>query len=111
MSSITAEELVHSVGLKTQPEYYMGRGAITSDLDGEMLASIHQKIKQELGDEAAKAFVTMVKNVKLLSARKFLESIYALEKNSWIYSEVIQKEINQRKYDCGNCNAIYRFLQ
>lgn len=109
MMKITAKELAHSVGLQTNPEYYYCRGAIITDLDGTMLAKIHQKIKNELGNEAANAFVTMVQNIKLLSARKFLESIYALENNGWKYSEAIQKEINEKKPNYGRMNAVYEY--
>ena len=109
MANITARDLAHSVGLRITHEYYKGRGARIIDLNGEKLANIHQKIKAELGDEPAKAFVTMVQNIKSLSARRFLESFYALEKNGWEYSEEIQREINEREENYRNLDAIYAY--
>ena len=109
MTNITARDIVSSVGLVANPEYHKGRGAWSNDLDGETLADIHQKIKMNFGEDAASAFVTMIQNIKLLSVKKFLESLYALEKNSWNFSEAIQTEINEKKENYGSMNTIYEY--
>lgn len=109
MTNITARDIVQSVGLNCRPEYYKGRGARYVDLDGTKLANIHQKIQENLGNDAAKAFVTMVENVKVLSAKKFLESLYALEQNGWSFSETIQIEINEKKENYGCMSAVYEY--
>ena len=44
MEKISAREIVRSVGMYDRPEYYSGRGATTSDLDGDKLYAIYQKI-------------------------------------------------------------------
>ena len=83
--AISAKEIVLSVGMVDRPGYYSGRGARTSDLDGDMLYAIYQKITQELGAKPADAFVTMVRKLKTLSATNFLNSLYTLERNNWTY--------------------------
>ena len=109
MANITAREIVQSVGLNCLPNYYKGRGARFNDLDGTKLANIHQKIQENLGKDAARAFVTMVENVKVLSVKKFLESLYALEQNDWRFSEVIQIEIDEKKENYGSMSAVYEY--
>lgn len=83
MEKISAREIVRSVGMSDRPEYYSGRGATTSDLDGDKLYAIYQKITKELGTKQADAFVTMVKKLKTLSATNFLNSLYTLERCEW----------------------------
>ncbi len=67
----------------TRPEYYSGRGATTTDLTDKILFSIHADIKKEFGEEAAKAFVQMVANMKIMSATAFIEELYALYCSDW----------------------------
>lgn len=81
--AISARKIVYSVGMSGRPEFYSGRGATMSDLDGDRLYAIYQKIAQELGTRQADAFVTMVKKLKTLSATNFLNALYALELNDW----------------------------
>ena len=111
MKYITAREIVQTVGLNPTPEYYKGRGARFNDLNGTKLANIHQKIKKNVGESAAQAFVTMIQNVKVLSVKKFLESLYALEQNDWKFSETIQIEINEKQEDYGSMSAVYEYHQ
>ena len=67
MVKITAKELVDLSGMySNNPEKYSARSARVHDLDGEKLAKIYQKIKEEIGAEAAEAFSLMVKNIKYL---------------------------------------------
>lgn len=49
----------------------------------EILVGIHAGIKKEFGDEAAENFVTMVENIKLLSATTFLQELYQLHDSGW----------------------------
>ena len=109
MTNITARDMVQAVGLNCHPEYYRGRGARFNDLDGTKLANIHQTIQKNIGEEAAEAFFTMVQKVKVLSVTKFLESLYALEKNAWEFSEEIQNEINEKKENYGSMRVIYEY--
>lgn len=109
MTYITAREIVQSVGLNSTPEYYKGRGARYNDLDGTKLANIHQKIKMNMGENAAQAFVTMVQKIKKLSVKKFLESLYALEQNNWNFSETLQIQIDEKKENYGSMSAVYEY--
>jgi hypothetical protein len=79
------KDIIHNNNMSTCPEYYSGRGAITCDLNGNMLEGIYQGIKKEFGDFAAKNFVKMVVDIKVLSATTFLEELYMLCSNGWKY--------------------------
>lgn len=83
MEKKSVKEIVCSVGMCDRPEFYLGRGATRSDLNGDKLYAIYQEIKDEFGQKQAEAFVAMVKKIQFLSATKFLKELYALEKNSW----------------------------
>ena len=111
MANVTARDIVQSEKINCSPEYYKGRGARFSDLSGVKLANIHQKIQENFGQDAAKAFVTMVEKVKVLSVKKFLESLYALEQNNWRFSEEIQTEINEKKENYGKMSVIYEYQE
>ena len=86
--AITAREIVSYVGMNNHPEYYSGRGAIWTDLSGHNLFVIYKTIKIAFGMNAAEAFVTMVENLRVLSATNFLNALYALEKRNWVYEPV-----------------------
>lgn len=93
--AISASEIVYSVrGMSGRPEFYSGRGATTSDLDGNRLYAIYQKIEQELGSRQAEAFVSMVKELKVLSATNFLNALYALEENDWNLTQFNESNID-----------------
>lgn len=96
MEKTSAKEIICSVGMCERPEYYLGRGARTSDLDGNKLYSIYQKITQEIGEKQAKTFVNMIKEMKMLSATNFLNAFYELEQNNW---ELNISERNTKNYD------------
>lgn len=99
--AMSAREIVYSVrGMSGRPEFYSGRGATISDLDGDRLYAIYQKIAQELGTRQADAFVTMVKKLKTLSATNFLNALYALERNDWNLTE-----FNESNIDLGSDRA------
>jgi hypothetical protein len=80
------KNIIRSNNMSTRPEYYSGRGAITCDLNGNMLEGIYQGIKKEFGELPAKNFVKMVANIKVLSATTFLEELYMLFGNDWKYT-------------------------
>lgn len=74
----------------TRPEYYSGRGATMGDLNGKMLEGIYQGIKKDFSTDAAKNFVKMVEDIKVLSATTFLEELYMLYNNNWKYENKTQ---------------------
>jgi len=73
--------------MSTSPEYYSGRGATMSDLDYDILVGIHRGIEREFGVDAAKNFVNMVADIKVLSATTFLQELYNLFYSDWKYVE------------------------
>lgn len=79
------EEIIRSNRMSTRPEYYSGRGATLSDLDGNILEGIYQGILKEYGKNAAKNFVKMVADIKVLSATTFLQELFQLFYNDWKY--------------------------
>lgn len=94
MEKITAEKIVHEVGMSARPEFYSARGARRSDLSGEKLIAIHKIIKEKLGERQAKEFVTMIKKISCLSATNFLNSLFALEANDWVYKKGEESDID-----------------
>jgi len=84
------KEIIRNNQMSTRPEYYSGRGATLSDLNGNILEGIYQSILKEYGKDAAKNFVKMVADIKVLSATTFLEELYMLFGANWKY-------INKRK--------------
>jgi hypothetical protein len=76
------------------PEFYSGRGATLSDLNDRILECIHRDIKKEYGVNAAKNFVKMVNDIKILSATTFLQELYDLFSNNWKYT-------NKKEYAAG----------
>ena len=80
-------DIIRNNRMSTRPEYYSGRGAILGDLDGDMLEGIHKGILKEYGKDAAKNFVKMVADIKVLSATTFLQELYQLLNNDWKYTE------------------------
>ena len=79
------KDIIRNNRMSTRPEFYSGRGAITCDLDGQILEGIFQGIKKEFGEEPAKNFVKMVDDIKVISATTFLEELYMLCNNGWKY--------------------------
>ncbi len=79
------KDIIRNNRMSTRPEFYSGRGAITCDLDGQILEGIYQGIKKEFGEEPAKNFVKMVDDIKVISATTFLEELYMLCSNGWKY--------------------------
>lgn len=79
------KNIIRNNRMSTRPEYYSGRGATISDLDGNILEGIHKGIESEYGKNAAKNFLKMVADIKVLSATTFLEELYQLFYNDWKY--------------------------
>lgn len=73
------------------PEYYNGRGNSVRDLNSLHLEMIYAGIRTEIGTDAAKAFVNMVKNLKNTNAKSFLLELYRLERKNWRYTVPIIK--------------------
>ena len=80
------KDIIRNNRMSTRPEYYSGRGAILADLDSDILDGIHMGIEAEYGKSAAKNFIKMVADIKVLSATTFLEELYQLNYNGWKYS-------------------------
>lgn len=83
MEQTSVTEIVRSVGMNERPEYYLGRGIRTEDINGDKLYQIYQIVKKELGVKAANSFGMMVKEIYPLSTANFLEELYRLEKCGW----------------------------
>lgn len=79
------KDIIRNNNMSTRPEYYSGRGATMSDLNYKILEGIYQGIEKEFGAKAAKNYVKMVADIKVLSATTFLEELYMLFHNNWIY--------------------------
>lgn len=93
-SKMTAIKIVCSTGMSGRPEFFSGRGATLADLDGNRLFAIYNKIMEEIGEAAAKEFVTMIENIDCLSATNFLNCLYSLEANNWTYIPAEQSNID-----------------
>lgn len=78
--------IIRNNRMSSRPEYYSGRGATLSDLDYDILEGIYKGIKKEFGSTAAKNFVDMVADIKVMSATTFLQELYNLFDNDWIHT-------------------------
>lgn len=85
-SKLDVREIVTSCNMSARPEYYSGRGAITSDLNYDILQKIYKKI-ENLDKNAAKNFVRMVRDIPKMSATDFLINLYNLESNKWKWNK------------------------
>lgn len=79
--------IVQDNRMSARPEYYSGRGATLTDLNAKILSGIHKGIGKDFGKGAAKNFVKMVADIKVLSATTFLQELEMLEYNDWKYTE------------------------
>lgn len=82
----TAEDIIfqYCMGmLNPSPDYYAGRGNNVRDLNSSILEMLHGGIKVEISEDAAKAFVNMVHDLKSTNAQTFLKELYKLEKQGW----------------------------
>ena len=87
---VSVEEIIygncHGL-LNPSPAYYDGRGNNLTDLNSRILEMVYQGIHKDIGADAAKAFVNMVKDMKNTNAKSFLEDLYRLERKEWKYSQ------------------------
>lgn len=95
------KEIIRNNKMSARPEYYSGRGATISDLNEQILFSIHRDIKKEFGEDAGKGFVKMVNGIKVLSATAFLNGLYDLFCNDWKYNESQPDSITIPKNENG----------
>ncbi|MDD4412863.1 MAG: hypothetical protein PHR00_04435 [Patescibacteria group bacterium] len=81
------QEIVENANMSARPGYYSGRGATLSDLNDAILNKIAKSIKENYGDKAFDSFVSMVWDMKVLSATAFLNNLYTLESVDWDLSQ------------------------
>lgn len=87
----TFKNIIRNSNMSTRPEYYSGRGAILCDLNGEILQKIYLGIEKEYGIKAAKNYIKMIADIKVLSATTFLQELYLLFNNGFKY---VKKKIH-----------------
>jgi len=108
------KDIIRSVpNMSTRPEYFSGRGATRTDLDGEKLFAIQRGIKEKFGEDAAKNFAIMVSEIKVLSATTFLQELYRLEGFGWKYTDQYKESetgIEVPKNDDGEYSAAMGML-
>ena len=81
------QNIIRDNRMSCRPEYYSGRGATMSDLDGQILEGIYKGILKDYGKNAAKNYIKMVADIKVMSATTFLQELYDLFHNKWKYVE------------------------
>ena len=86
-------------GMSARPGFYSGRGAMVCDLSGQQLQKIYDAINTHYGVDAAKNFVMMVADIKVLSATDFLLALYRLESLDWKWPGPNTKDGNGIYYD------------
>lgn len=89
------KRILYTSGLSARPEYYSGRGARISDLNGKMLFSIYEKLSR-LDYNKGLNMVNMTLNMKRLRTSEFLESLYTLVSNN--YNQEFNEEQNTNIY-------------
>lgn len=100
------KQIIRNHSMNTRPEFYSGRGATLSDLNGEILFGIHKDLKKEFGKKAGIGFVKMVNGITVLSATAFLNGLYDLFYNNWKYNEKQPDQITIPKDKDGNYNQV-----
>ena len=80
-----AEDMLDATGMISRPEYYSGRGEMVCDLNYNQLTKIAELILQNHGPEAKANFVKMVAEMKKLSATAFIQNLYLLQRNGWVW--------------------------
>ncbi|MFA5953470.1 MAG: hypothetical protein WC812_02660 [Candidatus Pacearchaeota archaeon] len=87
LTKLTAEEILDKAGISPNPEFYSARGATTSDLNYAILEKLYSLIESNLGKEASKNFVNMVKDIPKMSATDFIQNFYLLKSHSWKWNK------------------------
>lgn len=83
MFSEKMSEILRSNQMSTRASYYAGCGVTTSDLNEKHLFAIHKSIQKDFGENSAKSFVYMIRDISDLSASSFLQALELLEINSF----------------------------
>ncbi len=96
------EKVIHRIvltsGLNDRPEFYSGRGAKMSDLNGNHLISIYNKL-YKLDPQRALNMAQMTIDMDSLGATEFLESLYSLAENDYDLSKT---KISTNNFSVGN---------
>ena len=79
-------DICEASGIAPRPSYYSGRGPTTSDLNDAILTKMHGLIHGHHGERAAAAFVALVAALPIPSASAFLNAVFALEDNNWVFA-------------------------
>ena len=93
-TKISTYDLISKAKMSDRPEFYSGRGARYCDLNPDQLKTIYDGVKENIGDDAASAFVEMIENMDSLSATNFLNNLYALEARDWKYVPIEESDID-----------------
>jgi|GEM_PF-2422036 len=80
------------VSMSTRPEYYSGRGVITSDLGPRHLKAIYDGLVADFGQETADQFCLMIEDLTNLSATNFLNQFYSFFDRGLVWRGKGQKE-------------------
>lgn len=90
MNKVEPMKLIRNIilrsGLNSRPEYYSGRGATMCDLSGKHLISIYKKLLK-LDPNKALNMAKMTLHMPTLGTTEFLESLYNLVENNYIFEE------------------------
>lgn len=86
MGKLYLSQIIERAGMSSRAEYYSGRDANPGDLGADRMLKIHEGIKANYGDDAAKAFVLMVKDLSTLGACPFLQALHSLGINDFVYT-------------------------
>lgn len=79
-------------GMSARPEFYSGRGTVSSDLNSEHLEQIYAGVLENVGQEAATEFACLVRDIKSLNATAFLIALYGLERNGWKWNKPLDTD-------------------
>lgn len=89
-------------GMSTRPEFYSGRGAISSDLNGRSLEVIYAAIEKNVNKAAADEYAKMVRDIPVLSATDFLITLAHFEANNWVWDEKLANKGGTAISDIGS---------
>lgn len=89
--TVKIKDIVRHASMADRPSYYSGIGASSDYLGSGMLAIIHEQIGANYGARAARAFVQMVSEIPKLAPTAFLQCLYALEANDWVWDTSCHK--------------------
>ncbi len=88
---VTAQEILREANMSSRPEFYSGRGAITCDLNYEILTNIAGLIVKYHGEAQKAEFVKMVAAMRRATATDFIVSLYRLERSGWVFETAVDQ--------------------